>query len=289
MDHALAIAQWYKSSLTVLHVFSAAPVAAYAPGSPVFPPVVLTPVDREQLVTAMRRFIDAEAAAGVQVDIALREGDTTAEILGAAEAIHADVLVIGTHGRSTFERLVLGSVTERVLRKAACPVLSVPPGVPDAVPAAPMLFKRILCPVDFSDCSLAALGYARSLAQRAGARLTVVHVMAYDMNEAPEMYETIFSDRRLTLAEFHRRWEDACRERLAAAIGDDLPASCRADTMILTGRPYRAILRAAAEQEADLIVIGVRGRGPADLMFIGSTTQHVLREATCPVLTLRQP
>ena len=55
------------------------------------------------------------------------------------------------------------------------------------------------------------------------------------------------------------------------------------------GRPWREVLRVADEQESDLIAIGVQGRGAADLMFFGSTTQHVVREASCPVLTLRHP
>ena len=53
------------------------------------------------------------------------------------------------------------------------------------------------------------------------------------------------------------------------------------------GTPYREILRLAAEREADLIVLGVHGRTAADLFFFGSTTNHVIREAGCPVLTIR--
>ena len=58
--------------------------------------------------------------------------------------------------------------------------------------------------------------------------------------------------------------------------------------MIGRGKPYREILRVAAERDADLIVIGLHGRSAADLMFYGSTTQHVVRQAACPVLTLRR-
>ena len=74
-----------------------------------------------------------------------------AEILDQATNMRADLLVIGTHGRSGFERLLLGSVAEKVLRKASCPVITVPPRLPDAVPSGPVVFKRILCAVDFSE------------------------------------------------------------------------------------------------------------------------------------------
>ena len=70
--------------------------------------------------------------------------------------MRADLLVMGTHGRSGVDRWLMGSVTERVLRKSRCPVLTVPSGLPDAVPATAVLFKRMVCPVDFSDSSMRA-------------------------------------------------------------------------------------------------------------------------------------
>jgi nucleotide-binding universal stress UspA family protein len=196
---------------------------------------------------------------------------------------------MGTHGRSGFDRLVLGSVTEKVLRKAECPVLTVPAHAPETVPATPVMFKRVLCSIDFSDSSMHALNYAMSLAQEADARLTVLHVMMYDLEvEAPEMYETVLADRRLTVADYRSRCEEYCRQRLQTAVPEAVRAYCAVETLLATGKPYREILRVAAEQQADLIVMGVHGRGAANLMAFGSTTQHVVRQATCPVLTLRQ-
>ena len=66
-----------------------------------------------------------------------------------------------------------------------------------------------------------------------------------------------------------------------------MPATCKADELVLVGKAHPEILRVAADQSADLIAMGVRGRGTADLMFFGSTTNHVIREAQCPVLTLK--
>jgi len=287
LDHAVAIARWYESTITVLHVCSVAPVAAYVPGSPIFESAVLTPADRERLTGEIGRFAEAADLADVPIEIVIREGSVATEIL--EQAMHADLLVIGTHGRSGFDRLVLGSVTEKVLRKASCPVLTVPAHAPNAVPATPVVFKRILCPVDFSDSSMHALNYALSLAQEADARLTVLHVMAYDLEvEAPEMYETVIFDRRLSVADYRSRCEACSLERLKAAVPDTVRAYCTVETLLATGKPYREILRVAAEQQADLIVMGVQGRGAADVMVFGSTTQHVVRQATCPVLTIRK-
>ncbi len=59
--------------------------------------------------------------------------------------------------------------------------------------------------------------------------------------------------------------------------------------MVSTRKPSREIVRVAAEQRTDVIVVGVQGRGAANLIFFGSTTNHVVREASCPVLTVRRP
>jgi nucleotide-binding universal stress UspA family protein len=262
-------------------------VAAYAPGAPGFDSIVLTSADRDQLLAEMKRFIEAESTPQVPIDAMLREGRTVGEILRQAADLNADLLIMGTHGRSGFERLLLGSITEKVLRKAACPVLTVPPRHPDAVPATPVLFKQILCPVDFSACSLRALKFALSLAQEADAHLTVVHVMLYGLDATPDRYDTVITDDRVTIADYQRRREEDARKRLNAAVPDSVSAYCSVETMVSSGNPSREILRIAAEQHTDLIVIGVEGRGAADLMFLGSTTNHVVRAATCPVLTLR--
>lgn len=282
LDHAVAIARWYGSTVTVLHVVSPAPVAAYAPGPLVYEPMLLTTVDREQVLANVRRFVDAESAPGVVMESRVRDGLAAGEILEFAIEMDADLLVIGTHGRSGFERLVLGSVAEKVLRKARCPVLTVPPAQPDAVPAAAVVFKRILCPVDFSEPSLQALNYAMSLAQEADGNLTVLHVR-------PNGYENVdlVAEDSMTLGDFTRRREADLRARLADAIPESVAAYCRVETVLTHGKPWREILREATDRQTELIVMGVQGRDALDMMFFGSTTQHVVREARCPVLTIK--
>jgi nucleotide-binding universal stress UspA family protein len=291
LDHAVAIARRYESTVTVLHVYPLPPIAAFGLESPAPGGAVLTPENRERLTKAIATFVEASEEPDIPIEVAISQtaGSTANEILNQASAMRADLLVMGTHGRSGFDRLVLGSVTEKVLRKAQCPVLIVPAHAPEAVPVAPVVFKRILCPVDFSDLSIHALNYAMSLAQEADARLTVLHVMMYDLEiEAPEMYETVMADRRLTVADYRDRCEKYSRERLQTAVPETVRAYCTVETLLATGKPYREILRVAAEQQADLIVMGVQGRGAADLMVFGSTTQHVVRQADCPVLALRK-
>ena len=282
VDHAIAIARCYGATVTVLHVFSPAPVAAFGAAGVALGPIVLTNMDREQLLADTRRLVDPEKASGVPIEAAVREGHTAGEIVDEAVTMDADLIVIGTHGRTGFERLLLGSVTEKVLRKARCPVLTVPNGVPDAVATGPVLYDRILCPVDFSDSSLHALRYAMSLTHEMGGQLTVVHVVAHEFENAADT-AAIADDTGITVGDFRTAREHALRRRLDEVV-DRLEGSGSVERLVEHGKPWREILRIG--QHADLIVMGVQGRGAADLFFFGSTTQHVVRAARCPVLTL---
>jgi nucleotide-binding universal stress UspA family protein len=266
LDHAVAVAGWYKARVTVLHVCIGAPTEADT-------------LHLRQEVAPARA---AAEAAGASLEVALAEGDPARSILIEADRLSADLLVMGTHGTSGFKRFILGSVTEKVLRQAASPVLTVPPSVGTQVDVP---FQRVLCGVDFSECSLSALEYARSLAGESGACLVVVHALEWPWDEppAPE-FDELPAAERAALRAFRRNREHQARERLAAlaAIGGERRMLPR----IAHGKAYAAVLRVAAEEHADLIVLGVGGRSGADRALFGSTTNHVVRRATCPVLTI---
>ena len=119
LDHAVAIARWYGAAVTVLHVFSPVTVAAVGAAPVVFEPMVLAPVGRDRLLADTKAFAAAESAAGVAIEAVVREGSTAAEILTQAASMRADLLVIGTHGRSGLERLFVGSVAETVYESPA--------------------------------------------------------------------------------------------------------------------------------------------------------------------------
>lgn len=280
LDHAVAFARWYGSPLTVLHVHHV-PVPAAAPLAPFAPvePVVLAPADHEHIRRRLAAFVPAEAQARIRLEAMVVEGDAAREILAEAES--ADMIVMGTHGRSGFERLVLGSVTERVLRKATCSVLTIPVSAPPAAEALPVRFHRIVAAVDFSDVSMYALRHAALLAAEVDARLTVMHVI-----EAPERL-ALWIDRDGATSRV-REWTEAAQLRLRSAVPDAVREYAHVVQRVETGCAYREILRVADDQQADLIVLGAHGRGVVDSMFVGSTAQHVVRTAACPVLTVRQ-
>ena len=85
------------------------------------------------------------------------------------------------------------------------------------------------------------------------------------------------------------QWKALAATRLHAVVTDAARAGCHVEERIETGQPYREILRVATEQHAGLIVLGAYGHSALETMFFGSTAQHVVREAMCPVLTLREP
>jgi nucleotide-binding universal stress UspA family protein len=275
LDHAAAIARWYEARLTVLYVFASVPAMD-------LPPLALGDDDRQRLLGDMR-----QAAAGVPPEVAtefrVEEAAYVHEgILAQLEATQSDLLVLGTHGRSGFQRLFLGSVTEKVIRKATCPALVVPPRAPDVPPGGPVQFRRILCPVDFSDSSLEALAYAIRMAEESDARLTLLHVIDVPLvtSEEPQAFEADLDRiRRASAAEARRRLQDL--------VPGQAQTYCTVETAIAEGRAYAEILRQAAEQRADLVVMGVRGRGALDRFLFGSTTHHVIRAAACPVLIVR--
>jgi nucleotide-binding universal stress UspA family protein len=155
-------------------------------------------------------------------------------------------------------------------------VLTVPPGAGAVRPVS--MRPRIVCAVDFSKASARALDFAASLAQEADGALTVVHIVDVPAESADSTLPDISAYRAA-------RFEEATRELCGtvARLGE----AWKVAPLVLAGTPYREILQVASAQQADLIVMGVHGRGAVERAFFGSTAQHVVRQAGCPVLTIR--
>jgi nucleotide-binding universal stress UspA family protein len=276
LDHAIAIAGWYESHITALHVI--------APAFTFEPPILFAErgnlkalgVDRDQMRARLDDWLAAATAAHVPSEARVCEGRPAESLLAFAQSLRADLIVMGSHGRSGFERFVLGSVTEQTLRNATCPVLTVPPR---AATAAKLPFRRILCPVDFSEPSLGALRTAFSMAEEADARLVVLHVIDWPEDESI-LATSINSE---VLGDVGRQ----AAQRLESFITDEARVWSRPESKVSVGKAYREILATAEDMAADLIVIGVHGRNAVGLSLFGSTTNQVVRRASCPVLTIR--
>jgi nucleotide-binding universal stress UspA family protein len=272
LAHAAALSRWYQAELKVLHVFAA-----------VMPPATLgtypgwmlqVPEGHDAIGSELRSMLEPFTKVGVALDLRTAEGDAAAEIVRHASELHADLLVMGTHGRGGFDRFALGSVAEKVLRKAPCPVLTLPPGA-DATTGAGE-YRNILCPTDFSASSELGVRFALSFARMTHGTVTILHVIE-TANDA-EVHQ---------LADHGAASASPEAQALHSLVAGCIQPADSVTERVAHGKPYREILRTAIERDADLIVIGVRGRGSVDLTLFGSTTNQVVRRATCPVMTVR--
>jgi nucleotide-binding universal stress UspA family protein len=280
LAHAVTLARWYKARLTVMHAFHVVPLAPMAPE--LAPALVLGPEYRAELLRELERFVEPSGADAVPLEFTVCEGSAGVEIVRRARDDNSDLIVLGTHGRSGVERFVLGSVAEKVLHRAHCPVLTVPAHASDAPPTP--VFKRILCALDFSDCSMHALEYALSLAQEAEACLTLAHVFETDASMPADWRTTL---QPAAVREALVAIEAERRARLERAVPANLGSSCTVTTAMACGPAPRELLRLADAGKSDLIVLGVSGRNATDLWLFGSTTNKVVRQAPCPVLAVR--
>lgn len=278
LQHAVAFGRWYGAEVTALHVRPRSP-RPLVWGEDAIVPSLETILEGPDADAAVQRFVADAAGNAPAVFVAFRDGAVVAEVVRYATENAIDLIVMGTHGSGGFERFVLGSVTEKVLRKAPCPVLT----VPRAVAVAPhVTFKTIVCGIDFSSASLQARDYALSLAQEAEGRLVLAHVIEnLDLLQEPSMYA------RFDVAEYMRVVEASALERLSALIPETARTWCQPELAIGHGKAYRELVRIARERQAELLVLGTHGRGAIDAAIFGSTTGHVVRHAPCPVLTVR--
>ena len=282
LRHASALAGWYESSLTALYVDTTLPIEGVSDFGDfaIARPAVVEATRPSTAAEDVRAFV-ARAACATEVAIAV-EPSTHVEgaILERARSLPADLIVMGSHGRSGIERLLLGSVAEHVLRAAPCPVMVVPPH--DRVAPSTVCFTQILCAIDFSESSLAALTWAISLAEEADAHLWLLHVLEVP----PELrVSAVVTERQID--ELHAAFHADTLACLRALVPVHATDFCSVHTATVSGAAGHAILAFAAAKQADLIVMGAQGHRPVERVLFGSKTRDVVCGAVCPVLTVR--
>lgn len=276
-DEAAAIAEWLGAAITAVHVLSPPPVIEGPLMFAALPAGAVSDTSASRAQRALDEYVRPLRDRGLKVDaLVLEDSDVERRLLAIAESLHADLVVIGTHGRTGVEWLIVGSVTDKILRHATCPILIVPPS---ATRRARAPFTRLLCPIDFSDASLEALRFVARFAAPGNARLTLLHVLpdppSADAFAPPE-----------TEAERARR-EAAARQRLEALMPRQATAFSEQLARVTRGIPHRSIVDVAANEDSDLIVMGIRQHGLLERMLHGENVPQIIRHATCPVLTLR--
>jgi nucleotide-binding universal stress UspA family protein len=262
LPFALSIAHKYRSKIFAAHVLAPPPFGN-------FPTIEVQALAAQALREAHDYTNEIGRRLGATPHEALlRKGDIWDELSLITKEKKIDLIVLGTHGRAGVAKLLMGSVAERIFRQSTCPVLTVGPNV-SAEPGSVADIHTILCPVDFTAESVAAVPHAVSLAQENQARL-------YLMNVVPD---PIPADEQAALT-----------ARLRALVPAEARLWCEPKMFIEFGDPGDRILDQAEELGVDLIVLGIR---PVSTLagtktHLGMATAYkVVRRAICPVLSVR--
>ncbi|HEU0273836.1 MAG TPA: universal stress protein [Candidatus Udaeobacter sp.] len=205
----------------------------------------------------------------------VRAGQPYEQICDLAREIHADLIVIGTRGHTGLSRILLGSTAERVVRLALCPVLAVRRR--EHKQPKEFRLRKILAPVDFSQCSMLGSAYAAFFAKTFDAKLLLLHVFAGVMSAATDKASKDKDD-AIDL--------ENARLDLEAFSQLDFLDKVRPATEIRAGYPVDEICREAVKSEIDLVAIATHGRSGFNRVFLGSVAEHVIRYAECPVLVI---
>jgi len=285
MRRALSLARWFGARATALHVLPALP----GPGHLAWVgDVGLTADDVERAragaAKALERFMEPFLALDFPVDTKTVAGTLDAtwrEITEAAKALPADLIVMGTHGRSGLGHFLMGSVAEKVMRDAPCPVLVV--GAADAHQAARPLFGRIVCATDLTAGSTATVETALSLARENLARLILLHVVEGARGDRTLDVDHVVPE----AAAFRRAAVDRAQRRLHE-LGAGAHSFADVTACVETGTAWEEVVRVAEREDADLIVVGAHRGGALGRLFLGSTADQIVRHAPCPVLVARE-
>ena len=280
LNHALAIASSWKAELHILHVLEFLPEM-----NPDYP---VNHMYLEQLRHEAARDMAAieqrVTRSGLPARATIDVGVPSQRIEALAAQTGASLIVMGTHGRTGLEHVLVGSAAERVVRTASCPVLTVKArGVAPSqatVPANGLRFQRLLIPVDFSASSLEALEYGVQFAKHVGAAVTILHTLE------PVAYGLDFTLGSSLEWRTQKAYVEGRLEILRALCTSN---GIKAEQVLKAGTPADSIRDYAERQQPDLVIMGTHGRRGISRMLSGSVAETMLRMAPCPVLTVRTP
>ena len=278
VDYGLSLALQFNSRLVLAHIVPSSTALIYT-----FPTESFA-FEKEQAKYArstLPDLIPVEHRDRVDLQTVVKVGEVRSELLSIVKDEKIDLVVMGTHGRNAFERFLLGSLTERMLRKLNVPILTVSHLDParELRKAGPVPLRQVLYATDLSDNAAAGMKFSIELARGAGARLTVLHVL--------KALDTVYwgAEGGYIGPELETFREDAV-SRLRHSIPDKAAEGVQINPMMIEGDPYREILRIADEEKADLIVINLQGKTLFERALLGSTAERVIRSAHVPVLSI---
>ncbi len=279
VNYGIALANEFESKLFVCHVIDLSSVAIYGEFQ-------LDPVGLQDRIMNDANEQLQELIGGQQIDWEplISVGHAADEISRIVEEQNMDLVISATRGRSGLKRLILGSVTERLMRTLSCPLLVV--HSPDKAFVASddqeVNIKRILIGCDFSPDSDVAFEHGLSLAQEFESELHLAHVVE----------TSIYQQLHKTESPVEEELQQEIQTRLIKKMQDMVPEEarnwCKPQTSLLGGHPYEELVKYAEKNNIDMIVLGTRGHGLVKSLLVGSTTDRVVRNAPCSVLSVSQ-
>lgn len=201
------------------------------------------------------------------------------EIIKFANANGVELIVMGTHGRSALAHFLVGSVAEKVVRHASCPVMSVAHQEKQLLD--PPFIESILVPIDFSPFSMEVVPFAVEMAQRFDASLNFLHVI--DQRLYPEFYVVGEGAVAKTIPDMYEKSMLKLKDMIDDSITDIRDFEC----FVREGVPHTEITSFCRIHECDLIMMATHGLTGLEKLVIGSTAEKVVRKAECPVLTFK--
>lgn len=266
--YGVALAKEFNAKLFICHVVDLTATVAY--GEVMFAPIEI----QEKTVAFAREQIEHNMrAAPFEWETLITVGHPADEIARMVNEHAIDLVVSATQGRTGLKRVILGSVTGRLMRSLSCPLLIV-----RSQENRTSIFNKIMVGCDFSEDSNLAIQYGLSLAQEFESELHMVHVM--ETAEYKDMLKGV--ERPDAEKEEHAQK----REQLRRMIPEESYNWCQPKLVLLAGRPFEEITKYALFNHLDLIVLGIRGHNLIETLLAGSTTDRVSRQSPCPVLSV---
>jgi len=276
IEAALPLIKHFGADLHLVHVFEPDCLSS----SIVAIPLVVPELEVGQRVRRRLRDLAKDYSVPLRREnIHAIRGRPFEEICRLAREIDIDLIVIAARGHTGLKHLVLGSTAERVVRYSPCPVLVIRESDSRKKPAPQLAtFRKILVPVDFSDCSMKGLGYAKALANEFKAKLILLHSIALQYYVASDEYARY--DFPLLMQQADRTAKQQMRDLVQQTNWNGI------ETSIQIGHAGQQICTEASDRKADLIAISTHGKTGFKHVLLGSTAEYVVRHAACPVLVV---
>jgi nucleotide-binding universal stress UspA family protein len=286
IDYAKRIASRFEATVHLVHVHE----FIYPIGFKTMPIGIADTVPDWSITFA--RQIEAQLLQDVRAQAALsdlspdrcyvrRGAPVFDEICRCADDIGADLIVTPTHGRTGLKHVFLGSTAERLVQHSPCPVLVTRGSAAGSTDTGSKRgIDRILVPVDFSSCSLGALQYGIQLAQKTGARITILHVIDFGFALTADGCAMYDLSRYQELA--RKQGERTMRRFLEKMTFGGV----KFDSVIVAGLFLETLNQQIMTRDIDLVVTATHGRTGLKHIVIGSTAEIIVRRTTCPVLVV---